>query len=266
MQNPLELLPQKTKEVLIRPLVIRASIARGNPACFADEQAVLICERLGLQNDWLEPRPTRLEIHQVMARTLWYDEQIRELLKNWPDLVVVNLGAALDTRFYRVDNGRLRWYDIDLPDVIHLRKSVLPSDERKIQIGLSVFDEAWPARIDYEEPAQVVFLADHLFCYHTEANVVKLLSMIGQAFPGTVLYGDTVTDFAKRKSKQPYLFSLNRPTDLEALVPGLKVVLSLPAGVLYPEKQHLFVQWQNKISFFRNMNQLIKLRFEEAFP
>jgi O-methyltransferase involved in polyketide biosynthesis len=35
-----------------------------------------------------------------------------------PEGLVVNLGAGLDTRFYRLDNGTITWIDIDLPEVV----------------------------------------------------------------------------------------------------------------------------------------------------
>ena len=48
------------------------------------------------------------------------DAAIRTFLARHPDAVVVNLGGGLDTRFFRVDNGRVLWKEIDVPESIAL--------------------------------------------------------------------------------------------------------------------------------------------------
>jgi len=55
----------------------------------------------------------------------------------------VNISAGLDTMFYRVDNGSIRWYDIDLPNVIALRRQLLPETARTTLIARSIFDPSW---------------------------------------------------------------------------------------------------------------------------
>lgn len=54
-----------------------------------------------------------------------------EILRDHPDAVIVNLGAGLDTTFQRIDNGRIFWYGLDLPDSIDLRKRLIPEGFRE---------------------------------------------------------------------------------------------------------------------------------------
>ncbi len=51
-----------------------------------------------------------------IARSLHIDRTIRRFLEKHPTATIVNLGCGLDTTFERVDNGRLSWYDLDLPE------------------------------------------------------------------------------------------------------------------------------------------------------
>ncbi len=37
----------------------------------------------------------------------------------------------MDTTFERIDNGRVYWYDLDLPDVIKLRKEFILENDRR---------------------------------------------------------------------------------------------------------------------------------------
>ena len=59
------------------------------------------------------------------------DRSLREIIRKHPDSVIVNMGAGFDDRFSRVDNGRIRWFDIDLPDMICARIELgTPSAQR----------------------------------------------------------------------------------------------------------------------------------------
>jgi O-methyltransferase involved in polyketide biosynthesis len=69
----------------------------------------------------------------VSVRTLILDTAVREFLGKNGDAVIINLGAGLDTRFERLNDARISmWYDVDLPDVIDLRKRFFSEGPRTI--------------------------------------------------------------------------------------------------------------------------------------
>ncbi len=61
----------------------------------------------------------------VIARTIVFDELVRDFIDKNPDCTVVNIACGLDTRFYRMDNGRITWYNLDLPEQIKVRGKML---------------------------------------------------------------------------------------------------------------------------------------------
>jgi methyltransferase (TIGR00027 family) len=62
----------------------------------------------------------------VVIRTVTIDDFIRQAIADGVD-TIVNLGAGLDTRPYRVDLPKsLRWIEVDFPQMIELRKAVSP--------------------------------------------------------------------------------------------------------------------------------------------
>ncbi|EPS50207.1 O-methyltransferase domain-containing protein [Clostridium botulinum A1 str. CFSAN002368] len=77
----------------------------------------------------------------VRAKT--FDDAIKNFISKYPNSSIVNLGAGLDTTFFRVDNENLNWYNIDLPDVIELRKKLLPESDREKCIAKSFLDISW---------------------------------------------------------------------------------------------------------------------------
>lgn len=55
---------------------------------------------------------------------------------------VVEIGTGLNTRHERVDNGQAHWFDLDLHDVIELRRAFFVNTPRRTMIAASVTDGA----------------------------------------------------------------------------------------------------------------------------
>ena len=65
------------------------------------------------------------------ARSANMDRYIADFLKRKPDGIIVQLGCGLETTYYRGDNGRTKWYGIDLPNVIEYRKTCCRRESAK---------------------------------------------------------------------------------------------------------------------------------------
>ena len=79
-----------------------------------------------------------LSIH-IAIRAKRYDAYAEEFLKTSPGGVVVNIGCGLDSRFLRIDNGKVIFYDLDLPEVMKIKKQFFRENERYHFIVSSVF-------------------------------------------------------------------------------------------------------------------------------
>lgn len=67
-------------------------------------------------------------------------------MRSWPSIppgTVGEIGTGLNTRFERVDNGQVHWIDLDLPEVIALRRQFFTDSDRQRMIAGSVLDPAW---------------------------------------------------------------------------------------------------------------------------
>ena len=86
---------------------------------------------------------------------------MRAILQLHPDGCIVSLGEGLETQGRRVDNGRMRWLSVDLPDAIRLRERFLPSIERFRHLSLSALDPAWMEAVDPSDPvSNTIILRD----------------------------------------------------------------------------------------------------------
>ena len=96
-----------------------------------DETAVRIIEQVDF--DFSQITQNIDDISQIawIKRSLYCDLVIKEFLEKYPEGTIVNIGCGLDTTFERTDNGKLKWYDLDLPDVIELRSKFVKENERR---------------------------------------------------------------------------------------------------------------------------------------
>ena len=61
----------------------------------------------------------------ISIRTMIIDCVTKRLIKDNKDLIVVNIGCGLDTRFQRFNKEKISWIDLDVPESIEIRKHFL---------------------------------------------------------------------------------------------------------------------------------------------
>ncbi len=182
-------------KTLLIPLWSRAKATRAKSRLISDPKAVDIVERLGANFEELEKgtNPTS-EFFQV-ARARALDDLVRAFLADQPRAAVVCLGAGLDTAFFRIDNGLLRWFDVDLPPVVELRKKLIPETDRSRCISGSLLDPEWAREIG-PTPEGVFLFASGVLIYFAKVKLCRLFSILVEAFPGGELAFDTQSKFS----------------------------------------------------------------------
>jgi methyltransferase (TIGR00027 family) len=102
----------------------RAKESQGAAPAFHDPLASLLCGNRGGQIARSIPRATMVE-WGIVVRTSAIDRLIYEALQTGVD-TVLNLGAGLDTRPYRMTlPASLRWVEMDFPNIVALKDSKL---------------------------------------------------------------------------------------------------------------------------------------------
>jgi hypothetical protein len=103
----------------------------------------------------------------------------------------VTLGAGLDTTFYRVDNGLIHWYDLDLPAVIDVRRELLPEPDRVTYIAKSIFDPSWCEEVTHTEEG-VFIVVGGVLQFFDEPQVKQFFSMLADNFDGGEIVFDVI--------------------------------------------------------------------------
>jgi len=127
-----------------------------------------------------------------IARSIYFDKEIKAFIHLFPEASIVNIGCGLDTTFDRVDNGKIHWYDLDLPDTIELRKKYISETDRRKFISESVFDPGWYDKVEKKE--NVLLLIAGVLYYFDESEVIKLFNSFHTLLPGV----EIVFDYASK--------------------------------------------------------------------
>jgi O-methyltransferase involved in polyketide biosynthesis len=123
-------------------------------------------------------------------RVLRFDIEVRRFLAANPDGTVVALGEGLETQFWRVDNGRVRWLTVDVPESVAVRERLLPGGDRQIVVAGSALDERW---MDAVDPSRGLLLtAQGLLMYFPFEDVLRLLAAAAERFRGSAFLFDAV--------------------------------------------------------------------------
>ncbi len=184
-------------ETLLIPLYNRAMESQRPNAMMKDEKAVSLVTQMDAAFDRIRQIPMNQpnKVMRIML-TREMDRYTRDFIGCHPDAVVVQIGCGLDSRFERVDNGRVEWFDLDLPQVIELRRRLIGCEgERYHLLGCSVLEDAWLGAVQALSGRPFLFLAETVFVYFEEAQVKSLVFSLRDHFPGAELVFDAFSPF-----------------------------------------------------------------------
>ena len=167
------------------PLAVRATETKRKNAVIRDYKAVKIIDELQFDTKNFD----KLITHEcVVARTILFDETLKNYIGLYPDAAVLNIGCGLDDRFSRVDNGKIEWYSIDFPDMIDIRRKFYPETAREHMIGCDILDGSWTESIPKDK--KVIVVAEGLLMYFSREQVSYVLKIITDSFKEGILLSE----------------------------------------------------------------------------
>jgi O-methyltransferase involved in polyketide biosynthesis len=173
-------------ETMLWSLHNRASEARRSDGILVDPESVRIQSAIDydFRSHFGDPQGL------LAARAAEIDRALRAWIERHPEGTVVSLGEGLETQARRVDNGRVRWLSVDLPDAIRLRERFMAPTDRFRHLAASALDPVW---MDAVDPSSGVFIvAQGLLMYLEPERVRALFIAIADRFPGAEFVFDVI--------------------------------------------------------------------------
>jgi O-methyltransferase involved in polyketide biosynthesis len=147
------------RQTLLYTLYYRVLDQRSKAPIVSDTWAADVLDRIRADNSkglWTAKLGASGRFPPLLrARRL--DDWTREFLAHQPDATVLHLGCGLDSRAFRLDVPEtVRWYDLDFPDVIELRRRLYPERAGYRLLASSVTDPGWLDEIPVERPSLTI--------------------------------------------------------------------------------------------------------------
>ncbi len=260
------------KWTLLVTLYLRALESRSKDSILADHAAADVIRRIDYDFGSLKIRMTAGDRYLVVLRAKQLDLWAIDFLSRHPDATVLQLGCGLDSRASRLGlPAGVRWFDVDYPDVIDLRRQFYPEHDRYRMIGASVTDPAWLDEIPTEH--SVLVIAEGLLMYLTEDDVRQLLRRLTDHFPTGVLIFDGLSPWVVRVSNMlpgPYgSFNMGWPIrdgrEVERLDPRLRHVMNIAVISQFPKipvrAYRVLYQLLSRIPAMRNAIRVFRFDF-----
>jgi O-methyltransferase involved in polyketide biosynthesis len=173
----------REEETLLIPLYAKA---QDNPI-FIDTRAREILDSVDYDFQRLRvPQKTAVTL-RLRARQL--DVYAEAFIRAHPQALVLHLGCGLDSRCVRVPHPEAQWFDLDMPEVIELRRKFYPETDNYRMIPSVVTDLSWMDQVPREgRPTFIV--AEGLLMYLQEHQVKTLILELRERFLDSELVFD----------------------------------------------------------------------------
>jgi O-methyltransferase involved in polyketide biosynthesis len=173
--------------------------------------------------------------YNMAMRARVFDDWTEEMLREYPDALVLHIGCGLDSRCRRVKVPYRLWFDCDFPEVLAIRRKYFPESEIYRMIPL---DAAKPEQIaalpDY---GTAVVVLEGLTMYLPPDDLRGFCAALADKYPQVHILADFYTEFGAKASKYKNpvndvgVRKLYGVDDPDALLDGL------PVGVV---REHSF--------------------------
>ena len=132
-------------------------------------------------------------------RSAVIDSWVSEKLSEKPESTVLHIGCGLDSRIERIQAPFEKWFDVDFPDVIGIRKEYFSETEKYKMLGASASETDWIFALPDSEKVFVVL--EGISMYLSEEIIKNLFAAIAEKFPEAEIIMDVYTEKAVKASK-----------------------------------------------------------------
>jgi methyltransferase (TIGR00027 family) len=181
----------------------------------------------------------------IAQRAIAMDGIVNEYISNNPSCTVITLGCGFDTRFWRINNSKCRYIELDLPETLEFKKEILKDHLSFEQIGCSVLDTTWIDKVTSAGNSNFLLVAEGLFMYLPKPEAARLLQEIAQRFSRSQFVLDMVPEKYTKGFGQklvawqfklfmgvdaPWVFGIKDPRGFESYGSGFNVIDVKKAG------------------------------------
>jgi methyltransferase (TIGR00027 family) len=176
--------------------------------------------------------------NHISLRARKYDSIINDFISKNKG-TVINLGCGFDTRYWRINNKKCRYIELDLPEIVKIKKKILGKKLNYKIISGSVLDPSWIDKVTSKGNQNFLLIAEGLFMYLPKAKVISLFKAFSKGFCNSQIVLEVATEkyargvwkrIVEMKMKRQvgvktsYKFGIKDAHELESYANGIKVI------------------------------------------
>ena len=196
-----------TASTLLITLYSRANFSKRN-LIIKDEKAEEIIQLAGYSQKKLRLRKSFQLFLTIRAKLI--DDYTQEFInKHNGDCTVIQIACGLDSRYLRLNNPDVKWYDLDLYGTIELRKKFYKQSANYKMVESNVCNFTWINKIepqDLKKPTLII--AEGLFMYLSKEDNEHIFSTLPTYFTNTDIIFDAFSPLVAKLSK--HILTLKR--------------------------------------------------------
>jgi O-methyltransferase involved in polyketide biosynthesis len=261
-------------KTLILPLWGRAVEQDKKQPLICDPTAKRILEKIDFDFNSLNDEWHRSSQVAWTVRAWNIDNVISAFLSRYHNdqTIIINLGCGLDTSFERNDDGKSRWYEVDLPDVIELRRQFIQENSRRTFVAGSAFSSDILWQIDPK--GNFLIVAAGMLYYFEESDIRGLFANIKGSFPHAEMVFDICSPIGMKAANRRitseksieknaiFRWSLKSPSRLKAMDPDIRIIEAYPLFKKAMNKIERSLRMTARMSDFLKIMSMVHARFE----
>lgn len=259
-----------TASTLLITLYSRASMSKQG-LIIKDTKAEEIIQHAGYSQKKLKTRKS-YQIFLTIRAKLMDDYTMDFIRKHNGNCTVIQVACGLDSRYNRINDPDVKWYDLDLYGTIELRKKFYKQTKNYKMIESNVCNFTWISKIDPDDLKKpTLILAEGLFMYLSKEDNEHVFSTLPKYFKDVDIVFDAFSPLVKavssyiptlRRTKAKFSFGFKNPKVIETMSEKIKhkqtisyqrniyvKQLSLPFRIFYSFKR-IFADKMSRIEVF----------------
>lgn len=186
------------EKTMLLTLFAKAKHSQQKNHKFHDSKAIEVISKVDY--DFSAAEKDKIMQLGTIARTIVLDEMVGDYIKTHPDCAIVNIASGMDTRFNRLDNGRIYWYNVDLENSVKYRLKYIEDTDRVTTLAYSAMDPNWADEIKIRN--DILFIVEGLTMYLNQKDVEDIINILDANFEKCTVFMEIMPPISVKNTKE----------------------------------------------------------------
>lgn len=212
----------------------------------------------------------------VAIRANYFDTLTKNFLENNSNPIVVIVGCGLDARKQRLGDVAKKghFYQLDIPEVINIRKVLIPKEENETYLASSMLKKQWMNELIAKHPNDnFIFIIEGVLMYFNEEDNQFIFKQLAKRFYGAEIHFDMLNKWMSKKTaaqdtvsktKATFKFGIDNEKEIEKWHNKLKHYQTTRFCELkgYEKMGRVLTCFMKFIPVLKNSSRILKYRVE----